>query len=174
MGYENGLIYTIRSHQTTDIYIGSTTQPLYKRIHQHKRNFKCWKNGKYNYVSSYELMKYGDVYIELLELCPCDSKMELCRREGELIREMECVNKRIEGRTRNEYRADNKEKIKQQQKEWLESNQDKMKEYAKEYRETNKNKINKDYECECGGKYTYSHKSKHLKTKKHLNHIPLI
>ena len=45
------------------------------------------------------------------------------------------------------------------------------KEYWKKYREANKEKIharqNKKYSCECGGKYTGSHKSNHRRTKKH-------
>jgi hypothetical protein len=109
MDYKNGKIYTIRSYQTDDIYIGSTLQTLTKRLSKHKDSFKNWKNGKYHYVSSFELIKYDDVYIELIELFPCSSKMELNRREGELIRSMDCVNKRIEGRTKQEYYEDNKE-----------------------------------------------------------------
>ena len=174
MDYHNGKIYVLRSHQTDKIYIGSTTTKLTKRLSKHKSDFKYWKNGKYIYVSSYELMKYDDVYIELLELCPCDNKMELCKREGELIREMECVNKRIEGRTDKEYRADNKEKIKEYQKEWFESNKDKMKEYRKVYYEANEDKRKMKNECECGGKYTHQHKSKHFKSQKHLNYKPLV
>ena len=190
MGYENGLIYTIRSHQTTDIYIGSTTQPLYKRIHQHKRNFKCWKNGKYNYVTSFELMKYDDVYIELLELCPCENKMELHKREGELIREKDCVNMIVEGRTKQEWNDDNKDKIKIQKKEYYQNNKDKRKEYDKEYREANKDKTkeydkkyyeankdkineqrNKKVNCECGGKYIHQNKLRHINSNKHQAYI---
>ena len=174
MDYKNGKIYVLRSHQTEDIYIGSTTTKLTKRFHYHKNDFKRWKNGERNYVTSYELMKYDDAYIELLQGYSCDSKMELHKREGEFIRSINCVNKRIAGRTMDEYRDDNKDKLKEQTKEWRENNKDKIKEYDKEYRETNKNKINKQYECECGGKYTHQNKSQHLKTKKHLNHIPLV
>ena len=152
MVYENGVIYTLRSHQTDKIYIGSTTQPLYKRIHQHKRNLKAWKNGKFSYVSSFELMKYDDVYIELLEIFPCSSKMELHKREGELQREIDCINKNVAGRKMNEYRFDNKEKIKIQKKEYDKQNKDKKKEYVKqnideikikkkEYYQNNKDKI---------------------------------
>ena len=61
-------------------------------------------------------MKYDDAYIELIEECPCNDKNELNRREGQMIREMNCVNKRIEGRTGKEYREDNKEYIKQKKK----------------------------------------------------------
>jgi len=141
MDYNNGKIYTIRSYQTDDIYIGSTTQTLTKRLSTHKSNFKRWKNGKHSYTSSYELIKYGDAYIELLELCPCSNKMELCRREGQLQREMDCVNKGIAGRTPKEYRDDNKEKIKEYNKEYVEANKEKIKEYYKEYVEANKEKI---------------------------------
>ena len=159
MDYKNGKIYVLRSHQTEDIYIGSTTTKLSKRFHNHKFHFKKWKNGKFTYITSFELMKYDDVYVELLELCPCDTKIELCRREGQLQREMECLNKQIAGRTPKEYSDDNKEKIRIQKQEWFESNKDKMK------------MIN---ECECGGKYTQPHKSRHLKSKKHLNYKPLV
>jgi len=182
MGYENGKIYVLRSNQTDDVYIGSTTQPLYKRIYQHKKDYKYWKNGKYSYVSSFELIKYDDVYIELLEECPCKNKMELCRREGELIRSMNCINKDIAGRTINEWREDNKEKIKEYYQEnkdkikmknekYIEANKDKIKIRTKEYRETNKDKLKKKYDCYCGGKYTHIHKSRHLKTQKHTNYI---
>ena len=37
----------------------------------------------------------------------------------------------------------------------------------KEYYEKNKEEIN----CECGGKYTYYNKNRHIKTKKHQNYI---
>jgi hypothetical protein len=164
MGYDKGKIYVLRSHQTDDLYIGSTIQPIYKRFYTHKNDFKRWKGGKQqNYLSSYELMKYDDVYIELLEEYPCKNKMELLRREGELIREMKCVNKHIAGRTRKEYREDNKDK----RKKYREDNKDKL----KEYREENKDKINKKINCECGGKYTHQGKARHLKRKKHINHF---
>ena len=35
--YQNGKIYCIRSHQTDNIYIGSTTQKLCVRMAEHKR-----------------------------------------------------------------------------------------------------------------------------------------
>ena len=181
MCYDNGLIYTLRSHQTTDIYIGSTTQPLYKRIYQHKRHFKAWQNGKFWYVSSFELMKYDDVYIELLELFPCDSKMQLHKREGELQREMDCCNKFIAGRSKKEYYQDNKNKIKEYMKTYCETNKDKLKEYMKELYQKNKHKVKECYEtkkisdntiiCECGGQYTQTNISRHLKTKKHQAYI---
>jgi hypothetical protein len=58
------------------------------------------------------MVQYDDCYIELLELFPCNSKEELCKREGELQRLHidKLVSKRIEGRTRKELLQTNKYK----------------------------------------------------------------
>jgi hypothetical protein len=110
--YGNGKIYTIRSFQTEDIYIGSTTQPLSKRIAKHRYDYNHYLEGKRAYTTSFDILKHGDAYIELIELYPCTARCELFKREGELIREMDCVNKHIPGRTDAEYYQDNKEKWK--------------------------------------------------------------
>ena len=79
MDYKNGKIYALRSHQTNKYYIGSTTQPLYKRLYGHKHS---------KMTSSKELVNnYNDVYIELIEAFPCENKEQLTKRENELIRE---------------------------------------------------------------------------------------
>ena len=111
VNYENSKIYTIRSHQTDMIYIGSTTQPLSKRLVGHKSKYKMYLNKKYNYVTSFEIIKYDDCYIELLENYPCDNKEQLHKIEGEYIRKLDCLNKVIPGRTKKQYREDNKDKI---------------------------------------------------------------
>lgn len=159
---------------TDDIYIGSTTQTLSKRIGEHRGTYKRYLNGKFSYITSFKILEQGDVYIELLELCPCDSKIELHKREGELIREMNCVNRNIAGRTQKEYKQDNKEKIKKIDKHYRTVNKEKISKYKKQYQQENKETLSKYYntkhECECGGCYTNSHKAKHLKTKKHIKY----
>jgi len=136
--YTNGKIYTIRSHQTEQIYIGSTVQTLAQRLGKHRSTFKQYKNGLRGNVTSFEILQYDDHYIELLELFPCARKDELLRREGQLIREHNnCVNKCIAGRTYKEYNRDNKEKM----KEYYQNNKEKIKEYTKEYYQNNKEKI---------------------------------
>ncbi len=109
--YGNGKVYSIRSHLSDDVYYGSTTQPLSKRMVCHRANYNSYINGKRGFVSSFDIMKHGDAYIELVELYPCAHRCELTRREGEIIRQNECVNRNIAGRTHVEYRSDNKEKI---------------------------------------------------------------
>ena len=126
MDYANGKIYTIRSFQTDKYYIGSTTQTLTKRLSCHKSHYK-----KGVFYTSSEIIQYGDCYIELLEDFPCFKKDQLCKREGQLIREHKdnCVNKAIAGRTRKEYLVDNKE----QRKQYREQNKEHKKEYNKQY-----------------------------------------
>lgn len=180
--YQNGKVYAIRTYKSDDFYIGSTTIPLSKRLCQHKQDFKKWQNGKKNYVSSYKIIENNDAYIELLELCPCDNKMLLEKREGELIRANNCVNKIIPGRTKKEYHKENKDKKNEYCKEYYEKNKDKIKEYREKNKETISKrekeyyKINKDtisekrkqiIECDCGVVLRKDTLLKHKKTKKH-------
>ena len=142
MDYKNGKIYTIRSHQTDKIYIGSTTQPLSKRLSCHKANYKNYLDGKYQNITSFDIIEYGDAYIELLEECPCETKDQLHKREGECIRaEPNCVNKCVAGRTLKEYQIDNADKIKEIKKEYREKNAEKIKDSSKQYYASNKDKI---------------------------------
>jgi hypothetical protein len=76
----------------------------------HRRTYKVWKDGKGGKISSYELFdEYGveNCEIILLELCPCNSKDELTSRESHYIRTLDCVNKKIPGRKREQYKIDN-------------------------------------------------------------------
>jgi hypothetical protein len=208
--FANGKIYCIRSHQTDKIYIGSTTQTLAQRFGKHKA-LNC---------SSREIMKFEDCYIELLENYTCTDKNELNRREGELIRLHDCINKNIAGRTSTEYYLDNKEQINEKTKQYYQDNKQEILEQSKQYREDNKTEIkeqkkqyyennieafyekNKQYRtnnkteikeqkkqyymdniekikekkskpniCDCGGCYKYGDKSKHFKSKKHIEFI---
>ena len=160
MDYKNGKIYSIRSHQTDKVYFGSTCSPLAKRLYEHKNKYKLFLNGKYHYNSSFEILKYDDVYIELVEDFPCENKNQLFKREGEIIRGGGCVNKNIAGRTRTnkEYYDDNKEQISQKKKD---------------YYEQNKEKLNEKVKCECGCEVIKRSLKTHLSSKTHLNKNPL-
>ena len=147
--FQNGKIYSIRSHQTKKIYIGSTTQSLSQRFSNHKE-LTC---------SSREIMQFADAYIELIEMFPCANKIELQGREGEIIRTRDCVNKAIPGRTQ----AESKKQYYDTHKE--ERNQD-----DKQYRHTHKNiRI-----CSCGGKYNdgkTSNRDRHYSSKFHIEFV---
>ena len=104
-----GRVYTIRSHQTSDIYIGSTTQTLSMRMCKHRHDYKKYLNKTCHYITSFEIIKYDDAYIELLFEGDVESKDTLRKKEGEYIRNMECVNRCIAGRTDKEYTDEHKE-----------------------------------------------------------------
>jgi hypothetical protein len=131
--YTKGKIYSIRSSMTDKIYIGSTTQTLCRRLSDHRKDYNKFKKGCFNYISSFDLLKLDDHYIELLELFPCTIKSELRRKEGQIIREyMErklCVNRYIAGNTKKESNKlsyeKNKEKILEQCKQYRQKNQQK-------------------------------------------------
>jgi hypothetical protein len=147
--YHKSKIYTIRSYQTDKYYIGSTCDALHKRLYGHRQKYKSYLNDTYHFTSSFDIIKYEDHYIELLEDYKCESKNELFKREGELIRKYkdEIVNCRIEGRTSKERYENNKDKINEQKKEYNKNNKDKIKEQKKEYQKDNKDKI-KEYQKE--------------------------
>jgi hypothetical protein len=164
--YHNGKIYTIRSYQTDKFYIGSTCSPLHKRFYEHT-HIK-------NTSSKILIENYNDCYIELLENFKCESRIELIKREGELIRENlnNVINKSIAGRTTKQYQIENKEKYTEYNKQYKIKNKEKCRQYTKKYNNKEKIKaLNKvKFVCECGGTYTNQHKKRHFKTKKHINY----
>lgn len=98
MTIKKGYIYKIWSHQTKDIYIGSTIVSLSIRMSKHRSDFKCERN----YCSCFELVKYPDAKIELLEIVEFEELCELKAKEGQYQRKMKCVNRQIAYRTPDE------------------------------------------------------------------------
>ena len=190
--YNNGKIYTIRCIDNNNlIYVGSTIQPLYKRWYEHKQLYN--KEGKqYNkllYIKMREL-GFNKFYIELYENFKCENIEELHKKEGEIIRQIATLNKKIEGRTVKEYYKDNKENQNKKCKEYRDNNKEKIKEKDKQYYKDNKEKIKNYYDknkekildyqkqyqkekinCVCGSSFCKSKLSRHEKTKKHIEFI---
>jgi hypothetical protein len=176
MDYKEGKIYAIRSPHTTKIYIGSTCQPLSKRLYQHRRSYAWYLKGNGANVRSYKILEKGDEYIELLEKYSCETKEELRKREGELIRQHHetCINKQIAGRSYKMYKSDNKDALAVKNKEYRQENSSILKEKKKIYREKNKEHIKKMSEtmihCLCGSIHRYSDGARHRRSKVHQQH----
>ena len=186
--YQKGKIYTLRTYYDDSlIYVGSTCCGLSNRLAQHKSDYKRFQNGKKNYITSFKIVCYDNCYIELYEAYPCDNKSELIKREGEVIRELDCVNKAVAGRSNQEYRNENKDEIKLkkkkhyqnnkdeikfQKKKYYQNNRDRFLEQQKKYREDNKDKIKLKMKqrviCECGADIVKYTKHRHIKSKKHI------
>jgi hypothetical protein len=167
VNYGNTKIYKIWSPLGDDIYIGSTTkQYLCQRMVRHRYTYKMYLENGIKYCSSILIFeKYGvdNCMIELIEAKDCNSKDEQLKLEGKYIRELNCVNLKIAGRTKKEWYDDNKE---------IEN--DKCKEYYKE----NKEKIQKQQSekcfCQCGNYYTKSNKIRHEKSIRHLKLLNVV
>ena len=172
--YKNGKIYKIVCYDTGEVYVGSTVQDLERRLKTHK--------SPVNGCCSKQIIDRNNYYIELLETYPCNNEFELNLKEGEYQRAIECINRRIAGRTDAEWRQDNIETIKAHGKEYYQDNKEKLKQYRinnadkrKQYCIDTKDKRRKrdseEVNCSCGCVITKGYKSSHLKTKKHLNYV---
>lgn len=141
--YQNGKVYAIRSFLTDIVYVGSTTVPLSRRMVQHRCDYNNTSGSRYK--TSAEILKLGDAYIELLENYPCNSREELSKKEGEYIRKLDCVNKRIAGRTPSEYQTAyyqaNKERIDAQTALYRQANKEKIKARSRAYQQANREKL---------------------------------
>ena len=180
--YHKSKIYSIRNTLNDEIYIGSTSSDLCKRMVKHR----CMAKQKPEASTFHTYMKENGIdnfYIELEEEYSCENVEQLRKREGEIIREKGTLNKQIAGRSKTEYgkeyKQNNKDKINQRRNERRKENPEKTKEeykrYGALYRERHPERIKAWHEtkveCECGGKYTLSHKAEHLKSKKHKNFL---
>ena len=87
-----GRIYKITSAQTDNIYIGSTTKSLERRLSNHKSDFKRYLNNKTHYKSGYDIVKFDDAIIELIEEKEFETKDEMLFRERYFIEQNKCIN----------------------------------------------------------------------------------
>ena len=159
VNYANGKIYKIVPIDGIDgdgdVYIGSTTkQYLSQRMVCHRKDYVQWKRGnlKVSKVNSFDIFDKHNVdncRIILLETFPCQSRDELTSREAFYIRSMDCVNKIIPHRTRQEYRYDNKESISNGKKARIVCST-------------------------CGSTLSHHALARHLRTDKHLSAIAAI
>ena len=161
--YKKGKIYTIRClYDDSLIYVGSTTEKyLSRRMSKHRYN------NNTTILSKYINDDWENWYIELYQDYPCDNKQQLEKREGEVIREIGSINKRIEGRTQKQRYDDNRNEILKYNKGYYKDNHDKILNYQEQYRKNNKQKISCD---KCGCMISKLNMSRHKQSIKCLNY----
>jgi hypothetical protein len=182
----HGRIYKIYCNETGECYYGSTEETLSRRLAEHRKGFKEWKDGKRRLTTSFRIIERGNFTISLMEESDFENKYYMKTRERHYIENFECVNKNVPNRTQKEwreanpehikeYRQSNREKILGQNKNKYQANKEQIKEKSKESYYANKEKIlermKQKITCECGSVICKGDNSKHLKTKKHLAHI---
>lgn len=92
--YMNCQIYAIRSVNSDKIYIDATiTHYLCRKLHVYKTMYQKYLDGKGKYHPSFEVVKEGNIYIELVKTAECENKNELKKIKNEVIRSNpNCVN----------------------------------------------------------------------------------
>ena len=144
-------IYKVINNVDNEIYIGSTTQLLCRRMAVHrclaKNNLSTCRLAIHKHMASVGVDK---CYIELVENYPCKSKEEQHKREGEWIRQIGTLNNKVAGRNHKDYRLEDPEHYKQKNIQYNE----KHKEYICEY-----------LACAlCGNQYMRKNRSRHQQT----------
>lgn len=148
--YNRGKVYKIVSPSTNLVYIGSTIQPLSKRFDKHRSAYKLALNGCNTHkTTAFQILKFGDAKIYLIEYYNCTSKSELEKYERMHIESMDCVNKMHPGRTKSEYYQDNKESMTKKHNEYYQKNKD-----ALIVKERLNYQNNKDERCRKQREYT--------------------
>jgi len=96
-----------------------------------------------------------------IEDTECETKLYARMKERELMEQFgNGMNDNVPGRSDQGYHQDNRDYRLERMKQYYLENRDKQLEKSKQ-----------KFTCECGGKYTYSGKSIHLKTSKHQNYL---
>ena len=179
--YQNGKIYCIRNWIDDDIYVGSTTQALSKRMEKHRSDRKRGVKSNCKLYQKMNEIGMENFYIELIENHSCKNKEELFKKEGEWIRKIGTLNGQIQGRTPEQYRdehkehkreydkqrrEDKREEISEQQKEKYQNKKEHYKQKSSENyfknKEAIREKMNAKCNCECGVVYSYGNRLRHL------------
>jgi hypothetical protein len=95
-----------------------------------------------NTCSSRIVIDAGDAYIELIEEYPCENREQLNKQEGGVIRQRECVNRRIAGRSHKAHYEANRDAILARQKAHYEANREVLIARSIAYHQANKEVIN--------------------------------
>ena len=143
--YAKTIIYKLINYDYPDLlYVGSTTN-FTKRKQGHKERCLNEKSKKHNLKLYVSIREYGGwENWSMIKICdyPCNNRREAEQEEDKYMLELKANMNMVRAfRTKQQYREDNK------------------------------HKINEKLVCECGLNYTYNHKARHERTKKHMDLI---
>jgi hypothetical protein len=157
-----GKIYKIIHTQSNICYVGSTFDELRNRFRKHKNDLNCSiskyftkfgiENFKIILIKEYEvidrkcLQAFEQLWINKLKSINMKQTFKPLKKQFENLRLFQIDRSDYHKKYFCMYKNDNKEN------------------YIK-------NKDQENFNCECGGKYTFQHKKRHLKSEKHLSFI---
>jgi hypothetical protein len=171
--YPDAIIYGIKCGETGEVYIGSTIRTLKQRMKSHAESATRYNAGKCpSRCCSIQILNRDNYKYFEIEPYPCNTKPELCLREGDIQIQYKkefgslCINERVAGA---HARAGGKDKYRK--KRYID-NADKIRQQTKQYYIENSSKIaardGVKHNCSlCGGIYTHGHRARHFRTQKH-------
>lgn len=148
--YSKGKIYKIVCDTTGKVYVGSTTkQYLSQRLFAHYDAYCKYLSGckHATRTTSFEVLEEMNYSIVLIEEYPCRSKDELLRRERHYIERMDCVNRSVPTRTKQEYKRDKCAETRRLNQAYLAKPENRLKQRQAKarYDQTPKAKANRAY-----------------------------
>ena len=188
--YSKCVIYKIycKDASNADVYVGHTTNfKARQSVHKAKSSI-----GKDYNIKIYSIIKgnggFNNYYMEVIEEYPCADKKEAIQREQYWYNELnptlnqvlpyisaeDSKAKRVE--YNKQYFKDHQDYFTKYHREYYAKNPEKKKSIARKYYLKNKNKIcqkNKEERlvCECGVDIRRADKTKHIKSKTHINFL---
>ena len=105
--FQKGQIYETVHSKDNEIYVGSTSEELCKRMAKHR--FKMKNKPHYRLYQHMATIGVEHFDICLLQKYACESKEELRAKEGEWIRQIGTLKSRIAGRDGEKWYKDNRE-----------------------------------------------------------------
>jgi hypothetical protein len=182
-------IYKLYNPDCDYVYVGST-RDFTTRKSKHKSDCNNVNSEKYNF-KVYKTIRDNDGFenwhMVILEIMPDVTKLEAEMQEDcyrvDLNATMNSQRatrglmtlQEYHKQHNKQYYQDNKETIQQYKKQHYQDNREQLKEQSKQYRIDNKEQVNEKAKqkcyCDCGGRYTYSCKGRHLQTKKHKSYL---
>lgn len=193
-------IYVIwaRNEDDEEVRYYGHTHDMEDRKTKHTNSYNAWvragrpdklRQAANHACRSVFVMDMGDWNMDVLHELDCDEE-EASLVEGNYIRHNKCVNRKMDGRTRQQYHQDNKEMLNAGRKQRHQANRDKENEYhrqrhqanrdkdnenAKAYHQANKETISarkgKKVPCKCGEVIRYGDMARHHRSQKHAKRM---
>jgi hypothetical protein len=114
---KNGIVYMLLSEQGGVVYFGSTGQKESQRLAEHRRDYKRFvANESKSNLTSYNVLKYPDYKMIVLDEYQNITRDELVAHEGFYIENNECVNKNVAGATLKPHYIKNRVKLNRDKK----------------------------------------------------------
>tara|TARA_R110000772_G_C13171028_1_gene427049 strand:+ start:180 stop:800 length:621 start_codon:yes stop_codon:yes gene_type:complete len=202
---QTGYVYKVSSDKCDEVYIGSTILTIEERFQLHKNEYIRWLDDKevsclsiYPFYKLYGIENFNIKIIkeyqvcdrnhlfayETLWICKCRKRcVNLYMPVGYLKKELRkgymekyrLEHSELRKEYNEKYRLEHSEQIKEYNEKYILEHSELRKGYMEKYRLEHAETIKAKTACPCGGKYTYSSKALHFKTKKHqfyLNSLP--